>query len=403
MIHLEPQSPVTKTVTVYLGWIDQRILAGFARFAKEKGWALIFDGWSVLFNNAPMRNCSDAAFKVDGIVCLLGPGQGDTARRIRELDIPTVALCNADESLLENYPHVAFDDVAIGQHAAEYFLSLGFENFLVVSKKGTIAFRERVQGFVECVAAKGLQVELACIGDSLSRASLHDPIKAALKRMRKPVAVFVTADEPGVQVILCALNLGLRVPDEVAVLGVDNQELICEHAPVPLSSMTLDYAGLGYEGGRMLEQLMHGQASNGTVKIISHAGVTVRHSTNIVAISDPRVAQAVRFIWENLQQPIGVGEIATHVGLSKSKLGQLFRKHLNRSIVEEITRARIEKAKMLMGLGTRTAREVSAACGFSSPNYFNNTFRRNTGVTPRQFQLDARTGKQNQVGVSRAP
>jgi LacI family transcriptional regulator len=393
MIHLEPRSPVTKTVTVYLGWTDQRILTGFAKFAKEKGWTLIFNGFSVLFNNAPMRGHSDAPYKVDGIVCLLGPGQADAARRIRKLDVPIVVLSNDDKGLLKNYPRVTFDNVAIGHNAAEYFLSLGFKNFLVVSKKERITFRERVRGFVDCVTAKGLQVELAWIGNSLSHASLHDPIKVALKRMRKPVAVFVIADEVAVHVILCALDLGLRVPDEVAVLGVDNQELICEHAAVPLSSMNLDFAGLGYEGGRMLDQFMHGQVSKGAMKIVPPVGVTVRQSSNILAISDPRVAQAVRFIWGNLHQAIGVAEIANHVGFSKSKLGQLFRTHLNRSIVEEITHARIVKAKSLLRLGTLSAKKVAAACGFSSPNYFNNTFHKHTGVTPHQFQLNATTGK----------
>ena len=143
----------------------------------------------------------------------------------------------------------------------------------------------------------------------------------------------------------------------------------------------------------MLDQFMHGQVGKGAMKVVPPVGVTVRQSSNILAISDPRVAQAVRFIWENLHQAIGVAEIASHVGFSKSKLGQLFRKHLNRSIVQEITHARVEKAKSLLRLGTLSAKKVAAACGFSSPNYFNNTFHKSTGVTPHQFQLNATAGK----------
>ena len=104
-------------------------------------------------------------------------------------------------------------------------------------------------------------------------------------------------------------------------------------------------------------------------------------------VSDEQVAKALRYIWDHLDHPLTVDEIAGHVGVSRATLGRLFRKHMRRSIIDEIASNRLEKARELLALGKLPVKEVAVACGFSTPNYFNNVFRKATGATPRKFRL----------------
>ncbi len=366
-----------KTVAVYLGWYDQRILTGFARFAKENRWSVIFDF-------AMVHQWSSESLKVDGILCMIGP-ERKAAEIIKKMKVPTVVLNNSDEGLLAGFPRVMINDHECGRLAADYFLGLGYKNFLTVGKKRRTFFRERIRSFVDTVETKGNTVESVWIGESLSRANMQHPIELALKRAKKPVAVYVPADVTSVHVISCALALGLHVPEEVSVLGTDNQEMICDYAPVPLSSIRVGISGLGYEGGKLLDKVMNGKAHKSAVKVLAPIEIVVRQSTNSVAVPDIRVARAIRFIEDNLDKSISVGEVAAHVELSSTILSQLFRQHLNRSIIKEINRSRIEKAKSLLRSGNFPAKKVAAACGFSSPNYFNNTFVKATGTTPRRW------------------
>jgi LacI family transcriptional regulator len=375
---IEFRAAPTRTVAVFLGWYDQRILAGFARFAKKKRWAVVFDF-------AMVHQWSNESLQVDGILCMIGP-EPKAAEIIKKMNVPTVVLNQGDEGLLENFPRVTIDDGACGQMAADYFLGLGYENFLTIGKNGRTFFRDRIKGFIEAVEAKGHDVKTVWLGESLSRARMKNPIEAALKSVSKPVAVFVPADVTSVHVISCALALGLHVPEEVSVLGTDNQEMICEYAPVPLSSIRAGITALGYEGAKLLDKVMNGNARKAEAKVLAPIEVIVRQSTNSVAVPDIRVARAIRFIADHLDQPIGVGKVASEVGLSRSQLGQLFRQHLDRTIIEEISRVRIEKAKSLLRTGNLSAKRVALACGFNSPNYFNNIFVQTTGTTPNKYR-----------------
>lgn len=367
----------TKTVAVYLGWYDHRILTGFARYAKERKWTVIFDF-------AMVHQWSSPSVKVDGILCMIGP-EKEAAVFLKETKVPMVILGNSDEGLMQELPRVSFDDHACGRLAANYFLGLGYENFLTVGKRNRTFFQERIRGFAETIEEKGKKVDKLWLGESLSRVSMAHPIEDALKRAAKPVAVYVPADVTSVHVIGCALGLGLHVPEEVSVLGTDNQQMICDYAPVPLSSIRVGVTDLGYEGAKLLEKVMDGTANGSSHKILSPIEVIVRQSTNSVAVPDIRVARAMRFISDNIHKSISVQEASEHVGVSKTKLAQLFRHHLNRSILQEITRVRIEKAKLLLSSGKWKAKSVAVECGFASPNYFSNTFVKATGFTPRQW------------------
>ena len=374
-----PKVAPAKNVAVFLSWYEPRILRGIARYSREKQWALLFDytqvhKWSAISN------------KVDGLICLVGPDR-PRAQFLLKMNLPMVVLGNSDEGLMGDQLRVLQDDAACGQMAAEHFLSLGFENFLTVGKKNRTFFRDRIQSFTEALGDRARVIEHAWIGESLAYTSLRRPIEAVMKKVPKPMAIFAPSDVTCVHVMQSAMALGLKVPEDAAILGANNDELICDFAPVPLSSVRLNFTHWGFEGAALLDKVMQGQAPEKNVPLIRPVGVVSRQSTNIRLVPDEQVAKALRYIWDHLDHPLTVDEIAGHVGVSRATLGRLFRKHMRRSIIDEIASNRLEKARELLALGKLPVKEVAAACGFSTPNYFNNVFRKATGATPRKFRL----------------
>ena len=374
-----PKVAPAKNVAVFLSWYEPRILRGIARYSREKQWALLFDytqvhKWSAISN------------KVDGLICLVGPDR-PRAQFLLKMNLPMVVLGNSDEGLMGDQLRVLQDDAACGRMAAEHFLSLGFENFLTVGKKNRTFFRDRIQSFTEALGDRARVIEHAWIGESLAYTSLRRPIEAVMKKVPKPMAIFAPSDVTCVHVMQSAMALGLKVPEDVAILGANNDELICDFAPVPLSSVRLNFTQWGFEGAALLDKVMQGQAPEKNVPLIRPVGVVSRQSTNIRLVPDEQVAKALRYIWDHLDHPLTVDEIAGHVGVSRATLGRLFRKHMRRSIIDEIASSRLENARELLALGKLPVKEVAAACGFSTPNYFNNVFRKATGATPRKFRL----------------
>ena len=374
-----PKVAPAKNVAVFLSWYEPRILRGIARYSREKQWALLFDytqvqKWSAISN------------KVDGLICLVGPDR-PRAQFLLKMNLPMVVLGNSDEGLMGDQLRVLQDDAACGRMAAEHFLSLGFENFLTVGKKNRAFFRDRIQSFTEALGDRARVIEHAWIGESLAHTSLRRPIEAVMKKVPKPMAIFAPSDVTCVHVMQSAMALGLKVPEDAAILGANNDELICDFAPVPLSSVRLNFTQWGFEGAALLDKVMQGQAPEKNVPLIRPVGVVSRQSTNIRLVPDEQVAKALRYIWDHLDHPLTVDEIAGHVGVSRATLGRLFRKHMRRSIIDEIASNRLEKARELLALGKLPVKEVAVACGFSTPNYFNNVFRKATGATPRKFRL----------------
>lgn len=374
-----PKVAPAKNVAVFLSWYEPRILRGIARYSREKQWALLFDytqvhKWSAISN------------KVDGLICLVGPDR-PRAQFLLKMNLPMVVLGNSDEGLMGDQLRVLQDDAACGRMAAEHFLSLGFENFLTVGKKNRAFFRDRIQSFTEALGDRARVIEHAWIGESLAYTSLRRPIEAVMKKVPKPMAIFAPSDVTCVHVMQSAMALGLKVPEDAAILGANNDELICDFAPVPLSSVRLNFTQWGFEGAALLDKVMLGQAPEKNVPLIRPVGVVSRQSTNIRLVPDEQVAKALRYIWDHLEHPLTVDEIAGNVGVSRATLGRLFRKHMRRTIIDEIASNRLEKARELLALGKLPVKEVAAACGFSTPNYFNNVFRKATGATPRKFRL----------------
>ena len=209
-----------------------------------------------------------------------------------------------------------------------------------------------------------------------------------IKKLPKPLGVMTGNDPRGIQLLDACRRAGVAVPEEVAVVGVDNDELVCELAYPPLSSVIPDAARIGYEAAALLDRLMDGQPAPAAMQTIPPLGVAVRQSSDVTAIADPRLADAMRFIRENACSGIGVGDVLDHVAVSRSVLQRLFRKEFDRTILDTITGVRVERVKQLLAETDMPLAEIAQRAGFSYMEYLSTTFRRQTGWTLAAYRRE---------------
>jgi len=195
----------------------------------------------------------------------------------------------------------------------------------------------------------------------------------------------------GREVLQACAAAGLRVPDDVAVVGVDNDELMCELSNPPLSSIALDVEKAGYEAARLLDSLMSGHLLKERIVQVEPVYVVTRQSSEIMAPDDPCVASALQFIKTHAGQPIGVQHVIDQTGVSRRTLERRFARALGRSINSEITRYRLERAKRLLLETDLPSFRVAKGAGFGTVKTFNRVFRRETGVSPKRFRQRAAT------------
>ena len=208
-----------------------------------------------------------------------------------------------------------------------------------------------------------------------------------LKSLPKPVGLMVCNDDRGRQITETCNAVGLNVPDEISVVGVDNDNLVCELSSPPLSSIALSVERAGYEAAELLDKLMAGKKKKTTRTItVSPTHIVTRQSTNILAIEDHEVVQAVRFIRKHPKEPIQVGDVVNVVTLSRRVLERRFRKALGRSVHDEIRRVRIEQvARMLMETNLSVS-QIALDLGYPGVDHIARYFQREKGMSPLAYR-----------------
>jgi LacI family transcriptional regulator len=182
---------------------------------------------------------------------------------------------------------------------------------------------------------------------------------------------------------------GLRVPEDIAVLGVDNDEIMCELTTPPLSSIEQGAKSVGYGAAALLDRLMAGKQVRRLCHSVAPKGVIVRRSTNVLAIGDSDVAAAMAYIHEHACDPASVGDVLAAVGVSRSTLNVRFRAALGSTIHKEIRRVQIAKARELIATSDLPLKQVALVCGFVHVHYMTALFHRHTGWTPAEYRKHA--------------
>jgi LacI family transcriptional regulator len=279
-------------------------------------------------------------------------------------------------------PVVRADDGAIGALAARHFLDDGFERFVFDSLGDrSRAARLRWQAFAATVRQAGFQAVWRRPGAGL------DPLSVVeVRRARGPLAVFAGHDAVGRDVVRLLAERGLKVPDDAAVLGVDDDAFQCAFSRPTLSSVAVPYREIGQQAAAALAALLEGRRVLASPVLVPPLGVTKRESTDIVCVDDPRLATVLRLIREHACDPWDGKQIATHAGVSRRWLEKEFRRRYDHSPHHAIRGVRMARARVLLRSSTKPLKQVGALCGYRHVQNFVAVFRQDAGETPAAYR-----------------
>jgi LacI family transcriptional regulator len=350
------------------GGYSRGVIRGITSFAFARAWTCRVQGVNDDDVGQHFRN-------FDGLIVQTASPQ--QARAIARRALPVVNVSSKLE--LRQFPSVVSDDVEVGRLGAEYFLQRGYASLLYYAPEARQFAKLRQDGFERRVIEAGREARFASTPKEL-RAFLSSD------RAKPQAAIFACNDRSGVEVLDICRELSVRVPDQVAVLGVDNDDLVQSLANPPLSTINTARERIGFEAAAMLERLINRTPLPGRSVTVAPLGVITRRSTDVMAVDDADVVDAVRFIHAHAGRPIGVSDVMREVPLSRRQLERRFRARLGRSILDEITRCRIDRAKQLLVETELTLPQVALASGFGSASYFSVVFAETEGTTPGAYR-----------------
>jgi len=333
--------------------------------------------WQLVVVPATLANLRAARReKADGIIGLLGTRPLEQAARATK--IPAVNATGKGSG--GRLPSVGPDDLAIGRIAAEHFLQRGFRQFAFAAARDDHSAHARRQGFGETLAAAGFGCEVFAEG--------HDA--RWIRALPKPAGVLACNDVRARDLVVAALRAGLRVPQDLSVVGVGNDETLCELAEVPLSSIDPDARRIGFEAAQMLDRLIAGKSVDSAGDVVPPAGLVLRDSSDSLAVGDDQLANAMRYMQAHACDPMKVTDMLDVVKVSRRTLEKRFRTTFGRTLHDEIRRLQFERARQLLCDTDLKIPQVATRCGFRDPKRFTTLFREEFGSPPITFRRDAR-------------
>lgn len=308
-------------------------------------------------------------------------------REVLGLSIPVVNI--SDQMNAVTIPSISVDDDKVGRAAAEYFLDRGYRNFAFVPEESEMVYAiRRGKSYTSVIRAAGHEVSwYGAVLLPASGATLGAPeeITKWLVNQPKPLAVFASEDRTAARVHASALAARLRVPEQVAILGVDNDPNT-HYMSSGISSIELPMMQIGQEAAILLNKIMTGQKLTDRVQFLPPGLVVTRTSSDTRAIADDDVLEALAYIRENADRPIDVNDVASAAALSRRSLERRFRTELSISPKDEIQRIRVTNACKLLASTTMGIDEISRVAGFQSRSQFFVRFQKVMKMTPGQYR-----------------
>ena len=364
------------------------LLTGLLRHVREH------EPWTVFLpehgRGAPPLE-SLAKWHGDGVIARIETEA--TARAVaklrRKLGIPVIDVSAA--RLLADLPYVETDDAAIAALAADHFFERDFSHFAFLGDERFRWSDNRCRAFVAAVAAKGHEVAVFSRRHRKTAAADDDEaVEAWLAGLPKPVALLACYDIRGRQAIDACRRAGIAVPDEVAVLGVDDDEVLCGLASPPLSSVIPDSAGAGRRAAELLVRLMQGGRLERNEWLLPPVGIAVRQSTDVLAIDDPLVVAAVRQIREHACEGVKVADVARALKTTRRVLEHRFTKRVGHTPHEEIVRVQFRRVEQLLSETELPLATIAARAGFRHTEYMTVAFTKRHGIPPSRWRQQRR-------------
>ncbi len=286
--------------------------------------------------------------------------------------------------------HIQIDLREAGRLAADYFINLGFDHiyYLTTRNEANKQSSEHIDAFCDTLNEAGYPAEPLYVLEnfaSLSNPKIVEEIVSVLKKKPKPFAVYCNGDNFGAKLTLLCRDANLRVPDDVAILGQQNMLLDCKGTSPPLSSVDLNYWEIGFQAARILDLMFQGKEAPEHT-LISPKGIITRQSTNILAIQNDPIRNALYYIREHFREKINMDKLALSVGLSRRTMEYMFRETLRRSPYAEVLRLRFDKAEQLLKTTSFSLEDIAERSGFNTAHYLSNMFKKHRACSPSDYR-----------------
>lgn len=360
------------------------LLEGIHAFAKQAG------NWSIYLNEQE-RGATPPPWlrewRGDGIIARIETDE--IGRALQLLKIPIVDLSAARR--VQNIPWADTDDAAIAKLAIDHFLDREFSNVAFCGDAGFAWSNSRRNFF------RSLALDAGCEYFELQVAHRYDPafswgdvrlaLSSWIRALPTPVAIMTCNDYLGKHLLDLCRSLQISVPEEVAVLGVDDDRLLCSLCTPSLSSIAPNTFQTGFEAAELLQQMMAGAVDTASTRLVTQPiGVELRESTDTMAIPDPDVTKSLVFIRRNALRGIQVGDVLKVVSISRRSLEHKFQKYLGHSPHEEILRIRMARIKELLIKSGDSIHSIAQRTGFAHPEYMTASFKKIHGITPTEYR-----------------
>jgi LacI family transcriptional regulator len=373
-------APRARRVLLAMDYYLHQVHAGVVDYARRAGW--ILDARAQHLRQLPV------GWSADGVLTFIGSNdEFGPALRASKLPMVNMSPWGAKFSI----PSVQLDNHQAGQLAADHLMGRGFRQLAMVQFSPTsLTSNARFQGFKSTVLKAGRDFHtLVCPLDEQQGAAPTQMIewsREQIRRLPRPLGVFTEGDLWAVELIHICQQLGLRVPEDVAVIGIDNDPMVVDVAPVAVTSVDNNLHGLGFQAAELLDKILSGNQPPGEPILVAPRGVVQRQSTNVLAVDNEDVASAIAFIQARYREPITVADVARASHISRRRLQDLFFQHVGRTLAEEITRNRMELAKRMLFESPMKISLIAEHCGLGSGVRLSRLFARELKITPKEYR-----------------
>jgi LacI family transcriptional regulator len=360
----------------FLG-VTRAVLGGIGQYTREHNpWIIVNNPWEVVERGLePPRQPIDGA-----ILCF-----PDILRNRR---IPTVLL--TERFVDAPMPRVIADSAAIGRLAAEHLLDCGLRHLAFIGYADAPFAQRRGSGFVQAAQQAGLTCHVFG-AHNVDRQFPGAAVRRWLSALPKPVGLMTCNDHMGMLMLGLCRELGLRVPADVAIVGVDNDELVCDYCTPPLSSVRLDSRNAGYKAAQMLHGLLRGQKAPARPIVIQPLGVVRRQSSDIVAIGGEVVGHAIKFMRDHACDGLSVADVVRQTPLARRTLEKACRALLGHSPFNEIRRIQLARARELLRTTLLPIGTIAQQVGLGEGKRLSEVFRSHAGQTPSEYRRAQQT------------
>ncbi len=373
---------VAVLIETEISWGAQ-VIRGIAHFAeKHAHWHLLIDP-----RDHEQRSALPDGWRGDGIIARIS--SRFQMEQFREKRLPVV---NVDDvyDRLDGVGTVLTDENERARLALEHLVARGFRKFAYFAPPSHRYSKKRGEAFVKAVRGLGYECHEYLPGYRAGRKIGFEEQQRRVNRwlaaLPRPIAILTVDAYHGRQLAEICHFAGVRIPDEIALLAGDTDDLLCEVSTPPLSSISVACERLGHEAAAMLNRMIAGDTPPKQPLLITPHEVISRQSTDVLSIDDPTVVRALRYIHSHAHHGIVVNDILREVPISRRSLEIQFRSYLGRSPAEEIRRIRLDRGRQLLGRRELSITEIALACGFSNATRFGVAFRKCFGTTPRSFR-----------------